>query len=84
MNLARAAGTPCAPNVDPQRQQRMIHRKTHLDPLAIGLLVACCAFWGLQQILIKATVAEVPPLWQASVRMAAPWCCCGCGAARAV
>jgi len=40
----------------------MIQRKTHLDSLAIGLLIACCAFWGLQQILIKTTVAEVPPL----------------------
>ena len=43
-------------------------RKTHLDSLAITLLVACCAFWGFQQILIKDTVAEVPPLWQASLR----------------
>ena len=34
------------------------------------MLIACCAFWGLQQILIKTTVAEVPPLWQASIRMA--------------
>ena len=46
-------------------------RKTHLDALAITLLVVCCAFWGFQQILIKATVAEVPPLWQASLRFAA-------------
>ncbi|PBI90716.1 putative DMT superfamily transporter inner membrane protein [Variovorax boronicumulans] len=47
----------------------MIQRKTHLDSLAIGLLIVCCAFWGLQQILIKTTVTEVPPLWQATVRM---------------
>jgi uncharacterized membrane protein len=47
----------------------MIQRKTHLDSLAIGLLIACCAFWGLQQILIKTTVTEVPPMWQASIRM---------------
>jgi drug/metabolite transporter (DMT)-like permease len=47
----------------------MIQRKTHLDSLAIGLLIACCAFWGLQQILIKTTVAEVPPMWQATIRM---------------
>lgn len=47
---------------------RPVERKTHLDSLAVGLLVACCAFWGLQQILIKATVDEVPPLWQASLR----------------
>ena len=33
-------------------------RKTHLDSLAITLLVACCAFWGFQQILIKVAVAE--------------------------
>ncbi len=43
-------------------------RKTHLDTLAITLLVVCCAFWGFQQILIKDTVGEVPPLWQASLR----------------
>jgi len=42
--------------------------KPRLDRLAIGLLVACCAFWGLQQILIKATLAEVPTLWQGSLR----------------
>ncbi|VTU18687.1 putative DMT superfamily transporter inner membrane protein [Variovorax sp. PBS-H4] len=48
----------------------MIDRKSHLDTRATSLLLACCAFWGLQQILIKTTVAEVPPLWQASIRMA--------------
>lgn len=32
------------------------------------LLVSCCMFWGLQQILVKAVMAEVPPLMQASVR----------------
>jgi drug/metabolite transporter (DMT)-like permease len=44
-------------------------RKPHLDTLAITLLVLCCAFWGFQQILIKSTVGEIPPLWQASLRM---------------
>ncbi|MEZ5664444.1 MAG: DMT family transporter [Burkholderiaceae bacterium] len=43
-------------------------RKSHLDSLAITLLILCCAFWGFQQILIKSTVGEVPPLWQASLR----------------
>ena len=43
-------------------------RKEHLDTLAISLLLACCLFWGFQQILIKTTVPEVPPLWQASIR----------------
>ena len=47
----------------------MIDRKDHLDSRATTILVACCAFWGLQQILIKTTVTEVPPLWQASIRM---------------
>jgi drug/metabolite transporter (DMT)-like permease len=48
----------------------MPERKDHLDALAISLLVACCLFWGFQQILIKTTVAEVPPLWQAALRFA--------------
>ena len=43
-------------------------RKQHLDTLAISLLLACCLFWGFQQILIKTTVGEVPPLWQAALR----------------
>ncbi len=47
----------------------MTDRKHHLDTLAISLLFACCAFWGFQQILIKTTVTEVPPLWQAAIRM---------------
>jgi drug/metabolite transporter (DMT)-like permease len=46
----------------------MTERKHHLDALAISLLIACCLFWGFQQILIKTTVVEVPPLWQASLR----------------
>lgn len=48
----------------------MTERKTQLDTLAITLLLACCMFWGFQQILIKTTVAEVPPLWQATLRFA--------------
>lgn len=47
-----------------------VQRKDHLDTFAITLLVACCAFWGFQQILIKFAGREIPPLWQASVRMA--------------
>lgn len=46
----------------------MTDRKEHLDTLAISLLVVCCLFWGLQQLLIKTTVGEVPPLWQAALR----------------
>lgn len=47
----------------------MTERKNHLDMLAMTLLVVCCLFWGFQQLLIKTIVAEVPPLWQASLRM---------------
>src|SRR4051812_3556065 len=46
----------------------MVERKAHLDSLAVSVLIACCLFWGLQQLLIKTTVVEVPPLWQASIR----------------
>jgi drug/metabolite transporter (DMT)-like permease len=50
--------------------RRMVERKAHLDTLAVTLLLLCCLFWGFQQILIKTTVDEVPPLWQASLRFA--------------
>jgi drug/metabolite transporter (DMT)-like permease len=45
-------------------------RKDHLDALAVSILLACCIFWGFQQVLIKATLAEVPPMFQASLRLA--------------
>lgn len=54
--------------------------KTHIDSLAIGLLLACCMFWGFQQVLVKATVGEVAPVFQAFVRFVlaaaavAAWC----------
>ena len=43
-------------------------RKDHLDALAVSLLLVCCMFWGLQQVLVKAIVHEVAPLMQASLR----------------
>lgn len=48
----------------------MTSRRTHLDVLAISLLLACCVFWGFQQVLVKATLAEVPPVLQAAIRFA--------------
>lgn len=48
----------------------MTPRKTHLDAVAISLLLACCLFWGFQQVMIKATLAEVPPVFQAALRFA--------------
>ncbi len=47
----------------------MIQRKDHLDGLAISLLLGCCLLWGFQQVLIKATLAEVAPIFQASLRL---------------
>ncbi|MCZ2104385.1 MAG: DMT family transporter [Comamonadaceae bacterium] len=45
-------------------------RKNHLDALATTLLLACCLYWGFQQVLSKATVAEIAPLYQAFWRFA--------------
>lgn len=43
-------------------------RKDRLDRLAITLLLACCLFWGFQQVLAKATLSELPPIFQSAVR----------------
>jgi len=48
----------------------MIARKDHLDSTAVSLLLACCLFWGVQQVLVKATLPELPPVFQAAVRFA--------------
>lgn len=45
-------------------------RKTHLDAVAVSLLLACCLFWGFQQVMIKATLAELAPVFQATLRFA--------------
>jgi drug/metabolite transporter (DMT)-like permease len=44
--------------------------RQHLDALAVGLLLVCCLFWGFQQVLVKATIHEVPPIFQAALRFA--------------
>jgi len=46
-----------------------IARKENLDTLAVSLLLVCCLFWGFQQVLIKATISELPPMFQASLRL---------------
>ncbi len=48
----------------------MSARKTHLDTVSISLLLACCLFWGFQQVMVKATLVEVPPAFQAAIRFA--------------
>ena len=45
-------------------------RKAHLDSTAISILLACCLFWGFQQVLAKATIPDVPPVLQAFLRFA--------------
>jgi drug/metabolite transporter (DMT)-like permease len=46
----------------------MSQRRTHLDGLAVGLLLCCCTLWGLNQVAAKVALAEVPPLTQAALR----------------
>ena len=48
----------------------MRERRSHLDALAVVLLVACCFLWGLNQVAVKASLTEVPALWQAAIRSA--------------
>ena len=43
-------------------------RQDDLDGLAVALLIGCCLFWGFQQVLVKATIPEVAPVFQAALR----------------
>ena len=43
-------------------------RKSHLDAVAVSMLVFCCLLWGLNQVAAKAAMPEVPALWQAAAR----------------
>lgn len=45
-------------------------RRSHLDARAVALLLTCCAVWGLGQVAIKLTLAEIPPLLQSAARSA--------------
>ncbi len=45
-------------------------RRPHLDGRAVALLIGCCVIWGLGQVATKLTLAEVPPLLQATLRSA--------------
>jgi len=55
-------------------------RKTRLDAVALLLIVGCCLIWGLNQVVTKVALAEVPPLTQAALRslgaavLVALWC----------
>jgi drug/metabolite transporter (DMT)-like permease len=41
---------------------------SRIDPPAAALLVLLCAVWGVQQVMIKTTNAEIPPALQAGLR----------------
>ena len=43
-------------------------RKNHLDGAAVAILLACCVFWGAQQVLVKLTLHELAPAFQAGLR----------------
>ncbi len=46
----------------------MENSKTHLDGLAMAILLICCASWGLQQITVKWIIADISPVMQAALR----------------
>lgn len=45
-------------------------RRERLDGLALGIILACCALWGLNQVVVKVTLPSVPPLLQGGLRSA--------------
>jgi drug/metabolite transporter (DMT)-like permease len=46
----------------------VIERKEHLDGRAAAILLACCLFWGVQQVLVKSTLPQLAPVFQAALR----------------
>lgn len=48
----------------------MTERRSHLDGVAVGLMLACCILWGLQQVVVKATLPVLPPFVQGATRSA--------------
>ena len=39
-----------------------------LDPQAITLMLVLCAIWGMQQVVLKATAADIAPVMQIGLR----------------
>ena len=48
----------------------MIARKLQFDSLGLSQLLGCCLFWAFQQVLVKATLPKLAPVFQASIRFA--------------
>lgn len=46
----------------------MSTRKSHLDLLALSLLVVLCASWGLHQVAVKSAIADISPVTQSAIR----------------
>ncbi len=49
--------------------------RQHLDFVAVGTLIVLCVCWGLNHVAIKATISDVPPLLQASIRSVGATAC---------
>lgn len=49
-------------------------RKSQLDQMGVVLLLSCTIFWGFQQVLIKATLSEMAPVFQAGMRFMGATC----------
>jgi drug/metabolite transporter (DMT)-like permease len=48
----------------------MTDRRAHLDGVAIGMMLTLCMLWGLQQVVVKATLPMLPPFLQGALRSA--------------
>ncbi|MBP7065114.1 MAG: DMT family transporter [Ferrovibrio sp.] len=48
----------------------MTQQHDRLDTLSIATMVVLCFLWGVQQVVIKLTTPEIPPLLQAGLRSA--------------
>ena len=44
--------------------------RKNIDARATGLMVLLCTIWGFQQIVMKITVPDVPPIFQVALRTA--------------
>ena len=56
--------SPCLHNKKPA----LIEKRDHLDVLAMSTLLILCMSWGIQQVAIKVTLADISPVMQAAIR----------------
>lgn len=48
-----------------------MHTRRSLDATAVGLMLLLCFVWGLQQVVLKATAADIAPVFQIALRSGA-------------